>query len=93
MKNNRMKIVVPLLLVAVAVAAAALLAGARDAPERQTPPELAPLVEVLTVESSTVSLRVSGHGTVRARHVVEIVPQVSGQVVEVRSSLVGGDNQ
>lgn len=90
MKNNRMKAVFPLLVLVMGAMAAILLAKSRKAPETTTPPELAPLVETLTVHHSSLPAVVLGHGTLRPRHVVQVVPQVAGQVVRIHEAMVGG---
>ncbi len=90
MNSDRKKIILPLLLLAMGAVAAILLAKSREAPERRIPPALAPLVEVMTVHRSSVPSVVRGYGTVRPRHVVELVPQVAGQVVKVHPAQVGG---
>jgi RND family efflux transporter MFP subunit len=88
--NRLLKIVLPIVVLIVGVASAALLAFARKTPERVERSAPGPLVEVVSVHRADVPVTVTGHGQVGARVSVEVVPQVSGKVVEVHRSLVAG---
>jgi RND family efflux transporter MFP subunit len=90
MSSKTLKIVIPVVVLVVGVAAAALIASARKAPPRVDRPPLGPLVEVTPVEVADVPVTVTGHGEVVARVAVDVVPQVPGQVVRVHPSLVAG---
>ena len=90
MSGKFLKIALPVLVIIVGLAAAYLLASARRAPERVDRPPLGPLVEVEPVTVTDVPVVVEGHGEVTAKVAVDVVPQVSGQVVEVHPSLVAG---
>jgi len=90
MSSKALKLVIPIIVVIVGIAAAAILASARKAPPRVDRPALGPLVEVLPVEVDDVPVVINGHGEVSARVTVDIVPQVAGQVVEVHPSMVAG---
>jgi RND family efflux transporter MFP subunit len=90
MSGKFLKIALPVIVIIVGLVAAYLLASARRAPERVDRPPLGPLVEVEPVTVTDVPVVVEGHGEVTAKVAVDIVPQVSGQVVEVHPSLVAG---
>ena len=90
MSGKFLKIALPVAVLILGVAAAWLLASARRAPERVDRPPLGPLVEVEPVTVTDVPVVVVGHGEVTAKVAVDVVPQVSGQVVEVHPSLVAG---
>jgi RND family efflux transporter MFP subunit len=90
MSSKTVKLVVPIIVLIVGVAAAALIASARKAPPRVDRPALGPLVEVVEVQVSDVPVTVSGHGEVSPRVAVDVVPQVPGQVVRVHPSFVAG---
>ena len=90
MSSKALKFVIPPIVVIAGIAAAAMIASARKAPPRVDRPPLGPLVEVLPTEISDVPVVITGHGEVVARVVVDIVPQVAGQVVEAHPSLVAG---
>jgi len=90
MSTKALKLVIPAIVLIVGVAAAALIASARKAPPRIDRPALGPLVEVMPTEVTDVPVIVSGHGEVVARVVVDLMPQVTGQVVKIHHSLVAG---
>lgn len=90
MSNKTSKFVFPLLVVVVGAVAAWLLASSRRAPERVERPTLGPLVEVEAARSASVPVVVMGNGEVVPKISVDVVPQVSGQVVGVHPSLVAG---
>jgi len=90
MKNRTLKIVVPIAILILGLVAAKILASSRRAPERHQKPVLGPLVEVITAQPTTVSTIVRGHGEVRPKTTVEIVPQVAGRVIAMHPGLVTG---
>lgn len=90
MSRNVWKIVLPIVVLAAGALAAVLLASARSAPPRTERPDVGPLVEVLKVEPEHAPVLVTGHGEVSAKVAVDVVPQVSGTVVQVHPSLVAG---
>jgi uncharacterized membrane protein YgcG len=90
MARNKLKIVLPLIVIVVGIAAAALLASSSKAPARVERPALGPLVEVTSVARVDVPVVVTGHGQVGAKVAVDVVPQVAGKVVKVHPSLVAG---
>ena len=57
-----------------------VLAGLREPPRRQVVEHAGPLVRVVTMRPQDVSVTVQGFGTVRARHVWSMVPEVSGTI-------------
>ncbi len=62
----------------------------KKAPPKEEPPVLAPLVEVRSLHQADIPMVVEGYGTVRAKVQVEIVPQVSGNVVYVHPQFKNG---
>jgi RND family efflux transporter MFP subunit len=90
MSSKLLKIIAPLVVLVVGVAAAYLLASSRRAPDRVERPALGPLVEVVPTEATSVPVIVTGHGEVVPRVAVDVVPQVTGQVVEIHPKLVAG---
>jgi len=90
MSSRTLKIALPATLVVVGIVAAALLAQSRSTPERTERVELGPLVEVVTSSPSTTAVEVTGHGQVVPKVTVNVVPQVSGQVVRVHPALAAG---
>lgn len=85
-----LKIVLPILVLAVGAAATAALVSSRKAPERVEKPRLGPLVEVVSTTTEDVLVEVSGQGEVSPKTRVDLAPQVGGQVIFVHPSLVSG---
>lgn len=90
MTKRTLKIVTPIAVLILGLVAAKILASSRRAPERHQKPVLGPLVEVITAQPTTVSTVVRGHGEVRAKTTVEIVPQVAGRIIAMHPDLVAG---
>lgn len=84
------RLILPLVIVALGIglAAALLLTG----PKLNSKPSeiLAPLVRVMDIELQTVQLSALTHGTVTPRTESELIPEVSGRVIQVNPSLVSG---
>jgi len=62
----------------------------REPPQRQVVDNPGPVVRVVTVQPRDVPLSVAGFGTVRAKHVWRIAPEVSGTIVELSPQLRAG---
>jgi RND family efflux transporter MFP subunit len=89
-KSKLIKIALPLLIIAVGILAARILIATRPEPRKVVRETPGALVATVTVSRCERQVLVHGTGTVQARQQVEIVPQVSGQVVEISPSLVVG---
>jgi len=90
MSPKTLKIILPIAVLAAGVAGAVLLASSRKAPPRVEYVSPGPLVETETVHVADVPVVVEGHGEVVPKVSVEVVPQVTGRVVEVSQSMVAG---
>jgi RND family efflux transporter MFP subunit len=88
--NNSLKITLPIVILVLGVAAAVILASSRRAPEPEERVVLGPLVEVITAQPTQVDTVVRGTGQVEARVTVELVPQVSGSIVNIHPGLITG---
>lgn len=86
----KLKVIVPLVVLAAALAAAfGLVRTGRDVQPRQ--PEAVPVaVRVMEASPGPVQLMVHAQGTVTPRTESELVPEVSGNVVWVSDNLVSG---
>ncbi len=62
----------------------------REPPERRIIDNPGPVVRVLKVEPRDVPLSVAGFGTVRAKHVWSVAPEVSGTIVELSPQVRAG---
>jgi len=88
--RRRLRVVLPFAVIALALIGRWILVETRPPVEKETRERKAPRVRVLPVETRTVQLNVSTHGTVRPRMESDLIPQVSGPVVTVSPQLVSG---
>jgi len=82
MASQRTRRILPLAVVLGAVLIAFVLIKLRPTPPKQQPRVPRPLVEVATVADTVPHVRVESFGSVTAKRSIDIVPQVSGAVVE-----------
>ncbi len=90
MNRPLLKIGLPILVLAFGVGVVVLMALVRETPPRVERTPLGPLVEVMTARRDDVEVRVRGHGEVRAKVTVEVMPEVTGRVVEIHPALAAG---
>jgi RND family efflux transporter MFP subunit len=88
--SNITKLFVVIIIIVVALGVSYLLATSGKSPERSERAYPGPLVDAVTVGLSNHEAQVIGHGTVRARIAVQLVPQVAGRVVETHPGLAAG---
>lgn len=84
------RLLLPIGVIAVAVAIAAALIAARPAVETRPPETVAPLVRTLAAEPRDVDIVVRSQGTVAPRTETVLVPEIAGRVVSVSPSLAPG---
>lgn len=89
-KNLLVKIILPLLILAVGIAGARMLTSMQTPPQKQTPPERGLLVDVISVESKAHQVNVHATGTVQPGMEISMVPEVSGKVTWLSPNLVNG---
>ena len=85
-----LKILLPLLVVAVGGWAGLAIIGAREEPEKVESVAPPPLVQVIEAKPQAIRLKVRTEGTVAPRRESEMVPEVSGRVVWISDSLISG---
>ena len=85
-----MRVLLPVLVVALALGIANRFIKSRPKPRRQEVREAVALVETLVARRTNVVLQVSGMGTVAAMQEVSVQPQVSGLVVWKNPNLEAG---
>jgi len=89
-KRTWIQIILFIILLAVGVGIAKYLISKRKAPprfEREVP---APLVKTQTLRLQDIQMVVLGNGTVRAKTMVQVVPQVPGKALTVSPDFVNG---
>ncbi len=84
------KIVVPVVLIAVGMAAAAALVANRPQAKPELRAEVAPLVRTVSVEPRDMRLVVRAEGTVAPQTEIELVPEVGGRVIFSVSEMTAG---
>jgi RND family efflux transporter MFP subunit len=89
-KNTLLKILLPIVVLAVAGLAAWAMIASRPEPEVRAPEVPVPLVRAVEVELSDRVLTVESQGTVSPRTESVLVPEVAGRVIEVSPSFVSG---
>lgn len=85
-----LKKVLPVLIIAAAIAVAAMLRLARPEAEQNEPQQLAVVVDAVTVRVEDAAITVASQGTVEPRTRTNLVSEVSGQVVETSPAFVAG---
>lgn len=88
--KNKLRILLPLLVVAGGVALAAVIVRARPPVERRADAVPPPLVRAVVVELEDIPLDVYSQGTVRPSTESTLVAQVAGQVTRVGPSFADG---
>jgi len=83
-------VMLPGLIIIGAIAISAVMLWAKPEPEKKQAVELARNIRVVTAKPGHVALTVKTQGTVEAKQMIDLVPQVSGQVVYVSDKFVAG---
>lgn len=83
-------LLLPIIIIIAAIAISAIMVMAKPEPEKKEAAELARNIRVVTAHQSRVDLFVETQGTVQAKQMINLVPQVSGQVVYVSDKFVAG---
>ena len=88
--NKFVHFVIAILIIAIGFGCALMLIKSKKKPPKKERPFLAPLVNTQVARSEDISITISGFGTVEPKTEVQIIPQVSGQVVQCHANLVNG---
>lgn len=84
------RVMLPILIVLGAGLASYILVMAKPEPEKKRVTEIARHIRAVTAHTGRVALLVRTQGTVEAKQAIDLVPQVSGQVVYVSEKFVAG---
>ncbi len=90
MSERKLKIVLPLVILAVGITAAVIMIKSRAPVATRPSMEYLPLVRVVETHPKTYQLKVNTQGTVRPRTESSLVSEVSGRVVEIAPSFAAG---
>lgn len=88
--SKRIKIALPLLILAAGAGVMLLMIANRPAPLKAPRQNPGALVEVLSVTRGERQVRVQGTGTVQPRQEISLTPQVDGRVMQVAPGFVAG---
>ena len=78
-----LRFILPVLVLATGLGAAALLMATGPKTERRQPPPVVPVVDVVTVAATDFQIRARTRGTVSPRTESTLIPEVSGRVIEI----------
>jgi len=90
MTKNRLKIILPILLLLMGIGAAWAIMAMRPRIVMQAPKTEAPLVSVIRVEPQTIRLNVHSQGIVTPRNEIDLIPEVAGKVIQLHPDFVAG---
>ncbi len=85
-----LKIILPLLILAIGFVAFNMMSKLKKAPQRQQPVQRGFLVDVIELKAINHQVKVHATGTVRAGQEIALVPEVSGKVNWISPQLVSG---
>jgi len=88
--HTALKIILPILILIIGVAAFKMLGNLKKAPQRQEQPQIGVLVNVMELQATAHQVKVHATGTVSAEQEISLVPEVSGKVTWLSPQLVGG---
>jgi len=77
-------------LVIIGVMGFKVLKSSREALGRQQPEVPLPLVRTVPINVGTIGMTITGEGTVQALAETQIVPQISGKIIQVSKNLANG---
>ncbi|MDG1994956.1 MAG: efflux RND transporter periplasmic adaptor subunit [Emcibacteraceae bacterium] len=80
----------PLFVLLIGVALSFLIINSKEQPESQSVEDKPRKIKAVVAESGNIQLKVLTQGSVKAKQVIDIVPQVSGQITYVSQKFVAG---
>ena len=89
-KKPLLQLALVVVIVVIAIGIAKMMSSFRKAPKKKAQNVSAPLLNAIQVYPETLQMTVQGFGTVKPRMEVQVVPQVSGKVVQCHPQLVNG---
>ncbi|MGZ5050179.1 MAG: efflux RND transporter periplasmic adaptor subunit [Methylobacter sp.] len=89
-KTNRLKVLLPIALLLLGAGCAWAIIATSPPMPRNTPVAEAPLVTVVPAEAQTLRLDVHSQGVVMPRNEIDLIPEVSGKIVQLHPGFVAG---
>lgn len=90
MASNKIKSLLPVAILALAVLTAYLLIKSRPEAANHIPEKIQPLVKIQTVKAQTVTIPIAAQGNVRPRTEAEMVSEVAGKIIAVADNFHSG---
>jgi RND family efflux transporter MFP subunit len=90
MQTSQLKILLPVVLLLTGIACASVVIATRPQITPQTPAPEVPLVTVIQVEPQTLRLDVHSQGVVMPRNEIDLIPEVSGKIIQLHPDFVTG---
>ena len=90
LETNRLKIILPVALLLVGLACAWAIIATRPQMLVQTPDADVPLVTVILSEPQTLRIEVHSQGIVMPRNEIDLIPEVSGKIIQLHADFVAG---
>ena len=90
MPHRKLHILLSIVIVFLGIGIAVLLIFTHKAPVKSEREKIAPLVKVQQVRRQDIQMIIAGYGTVQPKVQAEVVPQVSGKVVEINPNFKDG---
>ena len=90
LETNRLKIILPVALLLVGLACAWAIIATRPQMLVQTPDADVPLVTVILAEPQTLKIEVHSQGVVTPRNEIDLIPEVSGKIIQLHPDFVAG---
>ncbi|RTZ91490.1 MAG: hypothetical protein DSY91_04970 [Deltaproteobacteria bacterium] len=87
---NKLKVILPIFLIIVAVVAVTLFVKFKKVPHRKRVRYEGPLVSVEVAHRVKKPIEIIGFGTVKPEHTLDLVPQVSGKVMTISPNFIDG---
>ena len=84
------KIILPVLILIIGFVGFNMISKLKKTPQRQPPPQLGILVDVVELKNITHQVTIHATGTVQAEQEIALVPEVSGKVTWISPQLVRG---
>lgn len=90
MKKLLIQLALPLAVVSISILMAMAMINSRaELPHRESATEV-PLVDVMTIEPTNLTIKIRSQGTVKAKQEIDLVSEVSGRVIAVAAEFVAG---
>lgn len=89
-EKKRLKILLPIALLLTGIACAWAVIATSPQMAQQTPNSVVPLVTVIQVEPQTLRLDVHSQGLVAPRNEIDLIPEVSGKIIQLHPDFVTG---